>query len=59
MENKILKVDGLCKKYGKKYFLNKITENINKGKIYGTDGEKCTGKITWWELFENIFFKHQ
>ncbi|MDZ5584937.1 hypothetical protein U1285_08515 [Enterococcus cecorum] len=46
MENKILKVDVLCKKYGKKYVFNNITANINKGKIYGIDGEKCTGKIT-------------
>ena len=46
METEILKIDRLCKKYGKKYVLSNITANINKGKIYGIDGEKCTGKIT-------------
>ncbi len=46
MDNKILKVNHLTKKYGTKTALKDVTFTVKKGKIYGFIGENGAGKTT-------------
>ena len=46
MDNAILKVSHLSKKYGTKVALNDISFAVNKGRIYGFIGENGAGKTT-------------
>ena len=57
METEILKIDRLCKKYGKKYVLSNITANINKGKIYGIVGENGAGKTTLMRIILKLIYQ--
>ena len=46
MDNKILKVNHLTKKYGTKTALKDVSFTVKKGKIYGFIGENGAGKTT-------------
>lgn len=46
MNNKILKVDCLTKKYGTKTALKDVSFTVERGKIYGFIGENGAGKTT-------------
>lgn len=46
MDNIILRVSNLTKKYGDKTALNDVSFNVERGKIYGFIGENGAGKTT-------------
>ena len=61
MENKIIEVSGLTKKYssGNSFALDHIDLTINSGSIFGLLGPNGAGKSTFINIFQDLQIKHQ